>query len=171
MVCVTGAAVGAIATMPAAVAIFGQAGAAGAGGALIPAVAATQGITTFGAAVVAIGEGAVVGAGVIGGGSSSAGIALATFVGPIGWAVVGCNKKDNQNGDNGYTWDCWKPLVRDTSTRPSHGITLRCLAAHPNIRSMSLDQDGLLVGNVFSERFRLTPLRVEGMLAFHASIL
>jgi hypothetical protein len=78
---------------------------------------------------------------------------------------------DNRNGDSGCTWDCWKPVVRDTSTRPSDGVTLRCLAAHPNVRSVSLDQGGLLAENIFGERFRLTPVSVERTLAFHASIL
>ena len=120
--------------------------------------------------MVALGEGACVGVGALGGGGSGD-IAFATLVGPIGWAIVGCNKNDDHNGDSGYTWNCWKPVVRDKSTRPSCGMTLRCLAAHPNVRSMSLDQGGLLVGNIFGERFRLTPVSVEGMLAFHASIL
>lgn len=53
----------------------------------------------------------------------------------------------------------------------SRGMTLRCLAAHPNVQSMSLDQGGLLVGNIFGERFRLTPVSVEGTLALHTSIL
>ena len=73
--------------------------------------------------------------------------------------------------DNGYTWDCWKPVVRDTSARLSYGMTLRCLAANPNVQSMSLEQGGLLVENTFGERFRLIPVCVEGTLTFHASIL
>ncbi|KAL8366835.1 hypothetical protein RB595_008712 [Gaeumannomyces hyphopodioides] len=165
MVCVvTGVAVAAVPLL----------GAVGAGTATSAAVAASGAAVLegagVGATVVALGEGACVGVGAIGGGSS-AGIAFATFLGPVAWAVVGCNKNDDQNGNSGYTWDCWKPVVRDTSTRPSCGITLRCLAAHPNIRSMSLDQGGLLVGNIFGERFRLAPVSVEGTLAFHASIL
>lgn len=83
---------------------------------------------SVGATILALGEGACVGVGALGGGGS-AGIAFATLVGPIGWAIVGCNKNDDHNGDSGYTWDCWKPVVRDMSTRPSCGMTLRCLAA------------------------------------------
>ncbi|KAI1839554.1 hypothetical protein JX266_014234 [Neoarthrinium moseri] len=124
-----------------------------------------------GATTAAVGEGALVGLGVIGsGGSGSAGIALATAAGPVGWIIVGCDKTDNQNGDSDYTWDCWKPVVRDTSPRPSCGMSLRCLAAHPNVRSISLDQGLLLVRNTFGEHFRLSPVTVKGMLAFHASI-
>ncbi|KLU90293.1 hypothetical protein MAPG_09257 [Magnaporthiopsis poae ATCC 64411] len=157
-----------------AVAVAPVLGAVGAGTATSAAVAASGAAALegagVGATVVALGEGACVGVGAIGGGSS-AGIAFASLLGPIGWAIVGCDENDDQNGDGGYTWDCWKPVVRDTSTQPSCGMSLRCLAAHPNVESMSLDQGGLLVGNVFGERFRLTPVSVEGTLAFHASIL
>ncbi|KAJ0110027.1 hypothetical protein J7T55_014830 [Diaporthe amygdali] len=170
MVLVTGAVVGTVATCPPLVSLFGQAGATAAGTAVIPTVAVSEGIG-IGGSVLAVGEGAVVGAGVIGsGGSSAAGIALSTFVGPIGWAVVGCNKNGDHNGDKLYTWDCWKPVVRDVSTQPSHGMTLHRLATHPNVRSMSYDQGGLLVGNVFGEHFRLTPISIKGTLAFHASV-
>ncbi|EUC27047.1 hypothetical protein COCCADRAFT_31365 [Bipolaris zeicola 26-R-13] len=158
---------GAVVTCPPVVALVGQPGAA----AIIPALGASQGITSAGAAVMAVGEGAVVGAGVVGGGSGSAGIALATFVGPIGWAVVGCKENNNQHGKSGYTWDCWKPIIRDTSTVASDGMTLRCLATHPNIQSMSFEQGELLVENIFGEHFRLTPVNIEGSLAFHASTL
>ena len=139
-----------------------------AGSLLVPAIGAAEGIGGAGAAVLAVGEGAVVGAGIVGGGSGSAGIALATLVGPLGWAVVGSKKDD---GENGYTWDCWKPIIRNMSTRPSQGMPLQSLAVHPNVQSVSLDQDGLLVGNIFGERFRLAPVDVEGTLAFHASII
>lgn len=147
MVCiVTGLAATAPTGLPAAVVPFAVAGAGAVEGASV------------GATIMAIGEGASFAVG-------------ATFLGPIGWAVVGCNKNDDHNGDSGYTWDCWKPIIRDTSTQPSRGMTLRCLAAQPNIRSMSFDEDGLLVKNTFGECFHLSPVSVEGTLAFHASIL
>ncbi len=172
MVVVTGAVVGAIATFPPAVALLTQAGATAVGSAIVPTVAAAEDIAGgLGGAVLAVGEGAVVGAGVIGtGGSGSAGIALATLVGPIGWAVVGCQKNEDQHGESGYTWDCWKPVDQDTSLRLSEAMTLRRLAAHPNVRSTSLDQGGFFMENTLGERFRLTPVSVEETLAFHASI-
>lgn len=124
-----------------------------------------------------VGLGALGGA-VTGTGATSTGIALANLVGPIGWRVVGCKPDDGKpnaskrgNKFNNYTWDCWKPIVRDKSTQPSSGMTLHCLAAHPNAQSMSLEQGRLLVGNAFGERFHLAPVSVEGTLAFHVSIL
>jgi hypothetical protein len=93
------------------------------------------------------------------------------MAGPVGCLVVGCNKIDSDNGDSDYTWDCWKPVVRDTSSRPSKGVTLRSLAAHPNVQSMSLGQDGFLVKNTFGECFRLILVSIDGKVALHASIL
>ncbi|KAI9037205.1 uncharacterized protein KD926_000710 [Aspergillus affinis] len=133
----------------------------------------------------AVAEGAIVGAGVVAGGTaavaeaavttgitsaiatgaiaksaSAAGIAAATIAGPVGIAVV---------GSDGYTWDCWKPVVRDTSVSPSRGMILRRLASHPNIRSITLECDGFVVGTTFGDNFRLSPVNVDGQLAFHAT--
>lgn len=145
---------------------------------LLGAVAGTTG--TIGA----VAEGAIVGAGVVAGGTaavaeaavttgitsaiaagtiaesaSAAGIAAATIAGPVGIAIV---------GSDGYTWDCWKPVVRDDSTSPSRGMTLRRLASHPNVRFVTLDLAGFVVENTFGDSFRLSPLNIDGKLAFHA---
>ncbi|XP_014550330.1 hypothetical protein COCVIDRAFT_31902 [Bipolaris victoriae FI3] len=124
--------------------------------ATVAGVAAIEG-ATVGTTILAVGEGAL--------------FAVGLTAPPVGCLIVGCDKNENRNGICGYTWDCWKPIIRDTSAEPSNGMTLRCLAAHPNVRSMSFDCDGLLVGNIFGERSRLTPVSVEGSLALHASIL
>src|SRR5438045_2920013 len=126
MVLVTGTIVGTAATNPAAVALFGPAGAKFVAGTLLPTAAATEGITSIGAAILAVGEGACIGMGALGGGSS-AGVTLAMMVGPVGWAVVGYNKNGYDTGGSSYTWDCWKPVVMDHSVEPSHGISLRDL--------------------------------------------
>jgi hypothetical protein len=73
-------------------------------GVTVQTVGAIEG-AGFGATVLAMREGAVVRAGAVGGGNS-AGIALATLARPVGWAIVGCNKNNDHNGDSGYTWDC-----------------------------------------------------------------
>ncbi|KAK3363982.1 hypothetical protein B0T25DRAFT_597651 [Lasiosphaeria hispida] len=138
--------------------------------AVIATAAAVEGFGTGAALTTAVGEGALVGMGALAGGSST-GIALATLAGPFGWLLVGCNENDHDIGGSGYTWDCWKPVIRDASARPSRGMALRCLAAHRNVQSVSLDWGELVVGNVFGERFRLTPVRVEGSMALHASML
>jgi hypothetical protein len=91
--------------------------------------------------------------------------------GPIGWAVVGCNKNDDHNGDNNYTWDCWKPVVMDDSVGLSRGITLRDLYNHPNLKQLTIDGNDFVAENIGGERFRLSPVEVEGTLAFHASLM
>ncbi|KAF5709872.1 hypothetical protein FGLOB1_5754 [Fusarium globosum] len=178
MVLVAGATAVTVATNPATVGLFGPLSATATSNVAIQtigAAAAAEGVAVgsgLGGAILALGEGACVGAGVLAtGGSGSAGIALATAVGPLGWAIVGCSKNNCHNSDSSYTWDCWKPVVRDTSTQPSYGMALRDLATHQNVQSMSLDQEGLLLDNIFGERFHLTPVSVEGKLAFHASIV
>jgi hypothetical protein len=123
----------------------------GAGVAVGGTVAVVEGVTT-----------GVIVAGTIAETASATGIAAAAIAGPMGIAVVG--------GD-GYTWDCWKPVVRNDSASPSRGMTLRDLAAHSNVRSVTLDLDGFIVGNTFGDYFRLCPVNVGQELAFHASHL
>jgi hypothetical protein len=150
-----------------AVPVLGTVGAGVATTATVNAVAAIEG-ASVGATIVAAGEGALVGAGAIGGGSG-AGIALATLAGPVGWAVVGCSKNNDHNGDRGYTWDCWKPVVMDDSVGLSRGITLRDLYNHPNLKQMTVDGNDFVAENARGEQFRLSPVEVKGTLAFHAA--
>jgi hypothetical protein len=70
-------------------------------------------------------------------------------------------------GCDGYAWDCWNPIVRGDSTSPSRGMTLRDLATHSSVRSITLGL-GAFVGNTFGGYFRLSPVNVGGALAFHA---
>jgi hypothetical protein len=105
--------------------VLGSAGAGIGITASVNAVAALEG-ASVGTTIMAMGEGALVGAGAVGGGSSAS-IALATLAGPVGWAIVGCNKNNDHTCDSGYTWDCWKPVVIDDSVGLSRGITLRDL--------------------------------------------
>ncbi|KAF3211229.1 hypothetical protein TWF191_010808 [Orbilia oligospora] len=153
---------------PPVVAALGTSGASAVTGAALSGAAAIEGITA-GAAVVAVGEGALVATGAAAGGSS-AGIALATLAGPIGCLIVECEDMDVssvfEEGDNlRITWDCWKPIVHDMSVMPSEGMALRTLAVHPNVKvvnmlassSALLDEDAgrFLVENVLGERFCL----------------
>ncbi|KAF3163285.1 hypothetical protein TWF225_001538 [Orbilia oligospora] len=178
--------IGGIVMCPPIVAALGTSGASAVTGAALSGAAAIEGMTA-GAAVVAVGEGALVATGAAAGGSS-AGIALATLAGPIGCLIVGCEDMDissveeeEEGGNNpGITWDCWKPIVHDMSVTPSEGMALRTLAVHPNVKfvnmstsSSLLDEDAgrFLVENVFGERFCLGYVNVGGTLALHASRL
>ncbi|KAF3290939.1 hypothetical protein TWF970_000196 [Orbilia oligospora] len=169
--------IGGIVMCPPIVAALGTSGASAVTGAALSGAAAIEGMTA-GAAVVAVGEGALVATGAAAGGSS-AGIALAILAGPIGCLIVGCEdmyissveEEEDEEGDNpGITWDCWKPIVHDMSVMPSEGVALRDLAVHPNVKvvnmltsSSLLDDDAgrFLVENVFGERFCLGHLQNE----------
>lgn len=58
-------------------------------------------------------------------GALSGAATASMFAGPIGLAILGAD---------GYTWDCWKPVVMDDSVGLSRGIALRDLYNHPNLR-------------------------------------
>jgi hypothetical protein len=57
----------------------------------------------------------------------------------------------------------------DDSVGLSRGITLRDLYNHPNLQQMAVDGDGFVAENVSGEQFRLSPVDVDGALAFHAT--
>lgn len=80
--------------------------------------------------------------------------------GPIGLAIVGADR---------LTWDCWKPVVMDNSVGTSRGITLCDLYSHPNIRQVTIDSDSFIAENIRGQQFRLSPVSIEGTLAFHAT--
>lgn len=85
--------------------------------------------------------------------------------GPPGWTVLAF-----VGSDDGLTWDCWKPIVRDTSTTASQGIRLQALQAHKAVKSCSFRDDHISVVNQWEEEFRLDPVRLpSGQLAFHAT--
>lgn len=138
-------AIATVATGSVAAAEAGAALAAGAG-----ALNGVAGVVTTGAAI----EGAWAGA-----------ATASMLMGPVGLALVGA-----QNETSGYTWDCWKPVVLDDSVGPSCGVTLRELHGHPNLHSMTLAGDGFRVENVIGQKFVLSPVYVDGTLAFHATL-
>jgi hypothetical protein len=57
----------------------------------------------------------------------------------------------------------------DDSVSLSRGIALRDLYNNPNLRRMAVDGDGFVAENVRGEQFRLSPVDVDGALAFHAT--
>jgi hypothetical protein len=57
----------------------------------------------------------------------------------------------------------------DDSVSLSCGITLRDLYNHPNLRRIAVDGGGFVTENVCGEQFRLSPVDLDGALAFHAT--
>ena len=73
--------------------------------------------------------------------------------------------------NNEEAWDCWKPVVHDTSTPPSNGISLRDLVQHPNIDIVAEypDSDSFKIRNIFGEEFGLISVKLQDAgCAFHA---
>ena len=59
----------------------------------------------------------------------------------------------------------------DDSVGLSSGIALRDLYKHPNLRLITLDGDGFVAENIRGQQFRLSPVDVDGALAFHATLI
>ncbi|KAK3935422.1 hypothetical protein QBC46DRAFT_397523 [Diplogelasinospora grovesii] len=136
-----------------------------AAGTTVAAAASNIGGAAIAGALVAGEAGAVAGAvtaaaAPVAAGAIQATITAATLAGPVGWAIVGAD---------GYTWDCWKPVVMDDTVKPSSGIALRDLYNHPNLRWMVMDGDDFVAENVHDEQFRISPVEINGTLAFHAT--
>jgi len=184
MVVATTAAVGAIvatggAAAPAAGAAAGVAsGTTGLGMATtVGSGTAVAGSASVGAAAGSIAgataTGTAAGAGVGGavGSAAATGVSatgVGVMLGPIGWVVLGASKEETE-----YTWDCWKPVLRDTSTDPSSGRFLKDVAADRRIKTCRIingaDLPVMTLTNIWDEHFEIEFLRLPtGELAAHA---
>lgn len=153
------------------------------GSALLPVVAATTEVTAAtGAATAAAGA-----AGGSGGGflstigvtalyqaGQSAGTALVA-AGPAGWIVLGTASKP-EIASHEYTYDCWKPVVRDTSSEASCGVLLRDFVFDSRIKHVSVSsKEGaslptIVLQNIWDEEFKIDYVMLSGgHLAAHAS--
>ncbi|KAH9234127.1 hypothetical protein K456DRAFT_1664970 [Colletotrichum gloeosporioides 23] len=95
--------------------------------------------------------------------SGLTGVASASFFArPIGLAVV---------SDNGVSWDCWKPVVMETSEVPSQGMTLQDLHGHRNMKQITINHNSFIAENVLGRRFQLSLVTVYSILTFHATII
>eukprot|EP00035_Acanthoeca_spectabilis_P028891 m.472455 g.472455 ORF g.472455 m.472455 type:complete len:130 (-) comp32730_c0_seq1:152-541(-) len=101
-------------------------------------------------------------------------VTLGAMSGPVSWILLGAELPEYTND---ATWDCWKPVVRDTSNTPSKGLPLRDLPCHPCVRTFECvsptpnEPANLIarVENVWGEVFDITTLKVDGMVAAHAT--
>lgn len=53
----------------------------------------------------------------------------------------------------------------------SRGIPFRDLYNHPNVRQMTVEDDGSVAENIHVDQFHLSPVNVDGALAFHATLV
>ncbi len=92
------------------------------------------------------------------GASTAAGAAGSTAViasGPVGWIVLGAEDWGLQHHweVGGFTFDCWKPVVRDDSTQLSSGKLLKDFFEDQRIKE-------IIVGETDNNKFNLPELRL-----------
>jgi hypothetical protein len=80
-------------------------------------------------------------------GAITGAITASSLAGTLAMALVGAD---------GYTWDCWKPVVMDESSNTSGRIMLHDLLHHPNIREVVVNEHGTQVKNIRDEEFLLS---------------
>lgn len=141
------------------VAVGGAVGASTAGGAIAGAAATETAVGAVVGAVAAMTSAA--GTATTGVASTQLGAAVAAgtaVTGPIGLIVLGAT--DSSDG-NQITYDCWKPVVHDTSEKPSNGILLKDLVCHPHVANVKItpgdrtDLPHIVFENIWNEKFEI----------------
>jgi len=101
--------------------------------------------------------------------------AEALLSGPVGWLVLGMEKEEQALA--GYSFDCWKPVLRENSFEPSMGRFLRDVAGDARIKGVMSTYDGdslpeIVLQNIWDERFRIDYVMLPyGQRAAHAVLL
>eukprot|EP00928_Gymnodinium_smaydae_P080882 TRINITY_DN6449_c0_g1_i3.p1 TRINITY_DN6449_c0_g1~~TRINITY_DN6449_c0_g1_i3.p1 ORF type:complete len:106 (-),score=19.94 TRINITY_DN6449_c0_g1_i3:36-326(-) len=68
------------------------------------------------------------------------------------------------------TWDCWKPILHETSTAPSRGRLLADILNDPVVDDYRIEADTVFLRNRWNESWRIDPLILPwGQIAGHAS--
>ncbi|KAG4067501.1 hypothetical protein HA402_002778 [Bradysia odoriphaga] len=96
--------------------------------------------------------------------------------GPALWLVLGTEFSDGTvEHEQGLSYDCWKPLLRDTSTNPSNGMLLRDVLMDSRIKNVNLSYGPseiyplISLENVWGEKFRIEYVRLPwNEIAAHA---
>ncbi|CAF0710044.1 unnamed protein product [Brachionus calyciflorus] len=105
-------------------------------------IAGAAAVSTGGAATTAIaGAGAAASA-------SLSGVALA--IGPVGLAVLGASKVNQSTN-----YDCWKPILRDNSSKRTNGMLLKHVLLDKRVKEISYNNNKLLIKNVWNEEFEI----------------
>ncbi|XP_045191420.2 uncharacterized protein LOC123548313 [Mercenaria mercenaria] len=87
------------------------------------------------------------------------GLAVASGVvasNPIGLLAVGTSHTEEKDR---ITYDCWKPVLHDTSLESSNGMILKDLVCHPNIANVTVTPSvclpQIVIENVWNEKFEI----------------
>lgn len=122
--------------------------------------AAVAGTAATGVTATSVGMAATVNAGIVGG--------------PALWIVLGAEFNDRTDEHN-LSYDCWKPLLHDTSIHPSKGVLLRDVLLDPRIKDVDVSYDisatypQIKLQNIWGESFKIEYVRLPwNEIAAHA---
>ena len=94
---------------------------------------------------------------------SLGGAAEGMIASPIGMLCVGTSVKASRDG---VTYDCWKPVLHDTSEEESDGMLLKDLCQHPNVINCTVEVGTILphivIENMWFEKFEIEYLVISG---------
>lgn len=91
---------------------------------------------------------------------------------PLGLLCVGTSEN---SGGHSATYDCWKPVVHDTSAEESEGMLLKELCHHHNVANCIIEHGTVLphivIENKWDEKFEIEYLVLSGSnkLVCHAN--
>ncbi|XP_060582009.1 Golgi-associated RAB2B interactor protein 3-like [Ruditapes philippinarum] len=196
IICTGGAA---IAPIAASATVGGSAGATAAVAGTASAVGTAVGAGTAGGAIAGAGAVATAGTGagvgiiascaVMGGlvgGTAAAGVggtgagagALLSNKRTDGLVLLAVGASVNQEDDE-ISYDCWKPVVHDTSPERSNGMLLKDMVCHPNVANVTMTTGicdslpSILIENIWNEKFEIEYVVIHdsGKIACHAKPL
>jgi len=104
---------------------------------------------------------------IISGGSGSAlTVAAASTGAGIGLILIGADPNSTEP-----SWDCWKPILRDSSVAPSRGRAFAEVLSDPRVLNYDwVDGSTMLLRNVWDEIFRIEIGSLPwGQIAAHAT--
>ncbi|XP_060586131.1 uncharacterized protein LOC132741883 [Ruditapes philippinarum] len=132
----------------------------------------------------AVASGALIGG--LAGGTVAAGIggvsvgvdSLLANMSADGLALLAVGASVNQEDDE-ISYDCWKPVVHDTSPERSNGMLLKDMVCHPNVANVTMTTGicdslpSILIENIWNETFEIEYVFVHntGKIACHAKHL
>ncbi|CAF1485510.1 unnamed protein product [Rotaria sordida] len=146
---------------PIGTAVEGAAALGASASAILGSVAAVNLGATGTSVVAAAVQASLTGAGTASVVSGAAGMASGILSGPVGWCVLGATHGEESCGS--YTFDCWKQVLHDDSSKLSNGKMLKEVIMDPRIKKITAtvneennsDLPNLVLENVWDEQFRI----------------
>ena len=81
----------------------------------------------------------------------------------------------NSDG-SGIAYDCWKPVLHDTSEEPSNGMLMKDVVSHPHVSKVTMNEGlvpelpRIVPENIWNESFEIDYVLfvMTGVVACHA---